>query len=83
MPDDPTGGYSTNPRQTKHLMTQNIEDVTRFMEGAEMLGTGLQVRRVALPKADEPLVFQEWWEVLVFDDPHLGKRPTDSPDDGK
>ncbi|MGI5406640.1 hypothetical protein ACQEV9_07570 [Streptomyces chartreusis] len=74
MPADPTGGYVTNPRQTKLLMTQDIGDVTRFMEGAEMLGTGLQVRRIALPKRDEPHVFQEWWEVRVFDDPHLGSR---------
>ncbi|MFD4561688.1 hypothetical protein ACFWP5_46540 [Streptomyces sp. NPDC058469] len=82
MPEDDTGGYVTNPRQTKHLMTQNISDVTRFMEGAEMLGTGLQVRRVALPNPGELGVFQEWWEVLVFDDPHLGRRPTDPPEDG-
>ncbi|MFF3346063.1 hypothetical protein [Streptomyces sp. NPDC002779] len=75
VPEDPTGGYVTNPRETKHLMTQNIEDVTRFMEGAEMLGTGLQVRRVAIPKGHhDPYVFQEWWEVRVFDDPHLGRE---------
>ncbi|MEU6351993.1 hypothetical protein ABZ896_22070 [Streptomyces sp. NPDC047072] len=42
-----------------------------------------QVRRVALPEPEEPLVFQEWWEVLVFDDPHLAKRPTDSPEGGE
>ncbi|MEV6174859.1 hypothetical protein AB0L99_42475 [Streptomyces sp. NPDC051954] len=83
MIEDDTGGYVTNPRQTKHLMTQSISDVTRFMEGAEMLGTGLQVRRVALPKPGEPLVFQEWWEVLVFDDPHLGERPSVPADDGE
>lgn len=76
MPGSDTGGYVANPRQVKHLMTQDISDVTRFMEGAEMLGTGLQVRRVALPKHDEPHVYQEWWEVLVFDDPHLGESPS-------
>ncbi|MFD9319271.1 hypothetical protein ACFWDQ_16505 [Streptomyces sp. NPDC060053] len=75
MPEDPTGGYVTDPRETKLLMTQNVEDVTRFMEGAEMLGTGLQVRRVAIPKGPrDPYVFEEWWEVRVFDDPHLGRE---------
>jgi|GEM_PF-2835629 len=74
MPDDRTGGYSANPRQTKLILTQDISIVTQFMEGAEMLGTGFQVRRIALPKKDEPNVFQEWWEVRVFDDPHLGSR---------
>jgi hypothetical protein len=74
MADDPAGGYSANPRQAKRLMTQDISDVTRFMEGAEMLGTGLQVRRIAVPKEGDPGVFQEWWEVRVYDDPHLGDR---------
>ena len=75
MPEDPTGGYVANPRQTKLLMTQDLSDVTRFMEGTEMLGTGLQVRRVAIPKGhSDPYVFQEWWEVRVFDDPHLGRE---------
>lgn len=74
MPEDPTGGYVPNPRQTKLILTQEAADVARFMEGAEMLGTGLQIKRIALPKKDEPHVFQEWWEVRVFDDPHLGSR---------
>jgi hypothetical protein len=76
MPDDPddpaTGGYVSNPRQTKLMLTQDVSQVTQFMEGAQMLGTGIQITLVALPKKDEPLVFQEWWEVRVFDDPHLG-----------
>lgn len=79
MPEDPTGGYVTDPRQTKLLLTQDVKDVMRFMEGAEMLGTGLQVRRVALPKGKtDPYVFQEWWEVRVFDDPHLGRSTNPS-----
>ncbi|GAA3854433.1 hypothetical protein GCM10023084_05780 [Streptomyces lacrimifluminis] len=74
------GGYITDPRQTKLILTQDVSDVVRFMEGAEMLGTGLQVRRIARPKKGEPHVFQEWWEVRVFDDPHLGERPTETGD---
>jgi hypothetical protein len=69
--DDPTGGYKTDPRETKYILTQDASDVTRFMEGAELLGTGIQIRRVAKAKSDDPMVFQEWWEVIVFDDPHL------------
>lgn len=74
LPEDPTGGYVTNPRQTKLMLTQDIGTVTRFMEGAEMLGTGIRITRIARPTRDDPSVFQEWWEVRVFDDPHLGER---------
>ncbi|MEU8934462.1 hypothetical protein AB0D30_31845 [Streptomyces sp. NPDC048409] len=57
---DDTGGHAANPRQTKLTLTQDMNDVTRFMESAQMLGTGIQGRLVALPKRNEPNVFQEW-----------------------
>ncbi|KOU22677.1 MULTISPECIES: hypothetical protein [unclassified Streptomyces] len=80
MPGDPTGGYVENPRETKYMLTQDVGDVTRFMEGAELLGTGIQVRRVAKPTNEDPYVFREWWEVTVYDDPHLArKRPGSTP----
>lgn len=75
MAEVDTGGYAANPRQTKLMLTQDMSDVTRFTEGAQMLGTGIQVRLVALPKRNEPNVFEEWWEMRVFDDPHLGESP--------
>ena len=74
MPEEDAGGYVANPRQTKLILTQDVSDVTRFMEGAEMLGTGIRITRIALPKQNEAHVYQEWWEVRVFDDPHLGSR---------
>ncbi|MET7534752.1 hypothetical protein [Streptomyces goshikiensis] len=71
MPGDLTGGYTTNPRETKYILTQDVSDVTRFMEGAELLGTGIQIRRVAKATSADPEIFQDWWEVIIFDDPHL------------
>ncbi|MDX3536733.1 hypothetical protein PV721_20595 [Streptomyces sp. MB09-01] len=71
MSDESTGGYTANPRETKYILTEDSSVVARFMEGSELLGTGIQIRRVAKPQGDDPTVFREWWEVIIFDDPHL------------
>ncbi|MEW2526545.1 hypothetical protein [Streptomyces sp. NPDC047071] len=76
MADDSesTGGYVANPHQTKLVLAQDVAQVTQFMEGAQMLGTGIQIRLIALSRRDKSTIFQEWWEVRIFDDPHLGTR---------
>ncbi|MEV2195083.1 hypothetical protein AB0I02_29520 [Streptomyces phaeochromogenes] len=63
------------------MHTQDVSLVAQFMEGAQLLGTGIQITLVALPKKDEPHVFQEWWEVRVFDDPHLGEMSSGADGD--
>lgn len=51
--DENGDGCTTNPRRTKLMLTQEMDDVTEAMKGARMLGVGIQVRNVARP-GDRP-----------------------------
>ncbi|WUD75468.1 hypothetical protein OG937_29170 [Streptomyces sp. NBC_00510] len=65
-------GCTTNPRRTKLMLTQEMDDVTEAMKGARMFGVGIQVRNVVRP-GGRPGHYQEWWEIVVFDDVPLSR----------